>query len=110
MNVTVWPATSNVPVRALPAVFAATVYWTWPIPEPVANVTVIQLTELVAVHEQLVPDVTDRALVLPIDGTLTLVGVIVYTQLFADCVKVTVLLATTIVPVRWLPLVFAATV
>jgi hypothetical protein len=72
-------------------------------------VTVIQLTELVAVHEQLVPEVTDKALVLPIDGTLTLVGVTVYTQLFADCVNVTVLPATSIVPTRWLPLVFAAT-
>ena len=72
--------------------------------------TVIQLTELVAVHEQLVPEVTDNALVLPMDGTLTLVGVTVYTQLFADCVNVTVFPATSIVPVRWLPLLFAATV
>jgi hypothetical protein len=44
-------------------------------PAPVALVTVIQLTELVAVHVQLVPEVTDNALVLPKDGTLTLVGV-----------------------------------
>ena len=72
--------------------------------------TVIQLTELVAVQEQLVPEVTDNALVLPMDGTLTLVGVTVYTQLFADCVNVTVFPATSIVPVRWLPLLFAATV
>ena len=53
-------------------------------PEPVANVTVIQLTELVAVHVQLVPELTEIALVLPVDGTLTLVGVTVYTQLFPD--------------------------
>jgi hypothetical protein len=49
-------------------------------PEPVANVTVIQLTLLTAVHEQLVPVVTDKALVLPIEGTVTLVGVIVAGQ------------------------------
>jgi hypothetical protein len=73
-------------------------------------VTVIQLTELVAVQEQLVPVVTESALVLPFDGTLTLVGVIVYTQLLADCVNVTVLPATSIVPVRMAPLVLAATV
>jgi hypothetical protein len=40
-------------------------------------VIVIQLTLLTAVHEQLVPVVTESALVVPIDGTLTLVGVTV---------------------------------
>jgi hypothetical protein len=63
---------------------------TCPIPDPVALVTVIQLTELVAVHEQLVPEVTDSALVVTKDGTLTLVGVTLETQLLAACVKVTV--------------------
>jgi hypothetical protein len=38
---------------------------------------VIQFTELVAVQVQLVPDVTESALVLPVDGTVTLVGVTV---------------------------------
>jgi hypothetical protein len=46
-------------------------------PDPVALVTVIQLTELVAVQEQLVPVVTDSELVLPLDGTETDVGVTV---------------------------------
>jgi hypothetical protein len=59
-------------------------------PDPVALVTVIQLTELVAVHEQLVPEVTDNALVVTMEGTLTLVGVTLETQLLAACVKVTV--------------------
>jgi hypothetical protein len=47
-------------------------------PDPLAPlVIVIQLTELVAVHEQLAPVETESALVLPIDGTDTLVGVTV---------------------------------
>jgi hypothetical protein len=79
-------------------------------PEPVANVTVIQLTLLTAVHEQLVPVVTDSALVLPIDGTVTLVGVTVAGQPDPDCVNVTACPATVIVPIRVTPLVLAATV
>ena len=75
MNVTVWPAARIVPVRVVVPVFAATVYWTWPSPTPVAEVTVIQFTVLVAVHVQLEPVLTARALVLPIGATLTLVGV-----------------------------------
>lgn len=39
--------------------------------------TVIQLTEPVAVHVQLVPVMTESALVLPIDDTETVVGVTV---------------------------------
>lgn len=39
--------------------------------------TVIQLTELVAVHVQLVPVITESALVLPTDDTETVVGVTV---------------------------------
>ena len=47
-----------------------------PSPEPLAPlVIVIQPTLLTAVHEQAVPVVIDNALVLPIDGTETLVGV-----------------------------------
>jgi hypothetical protein len=41
---------------------------------------VIQLTLLTAVHEQLVPVETDNSLVLPVDSTLTLVGVTVKPQ------------------------------
>jgi hypothetical protein len=79
-------------------------------PEPVANVTVIQLTLLTAVHEQLVPVVTDKALVLPIEGTVTLVGVTVAGQPEPACVNVTVCPATAIVPIRVTPVVLAATV
>jgi hypothetical protein len=75
--VTVWPATVRVPVRTPVVVFGATVYCTCPIPLPVANVTVIQSTLLTAVHRQLWPVITDRALVLPFDGTETIVGVTV---------------------------------
>lgn len=77
VNATVIPAATIAPVRAAAPVFAATAYWTWPIPNPVAEVTVIQLTVLVAVHVQLEPVVTARALVLPIGATATLVGVTV---------------------------------
>jgi len=76
----------------------------------VALVTVIQPTLLTAVHVQLVPVVTDKALVCPIDGTVTLVGVTVAGQPEPDCVKVTVFPATVIVPFRLEPVVFAATV
>jgi hypothetical protein len=48
---------------------------THPIPEPVAPVTVIQVALLDAVHEQLVPVVTDSVLGAdPVDGTDTVVG------------------------------------
>jgi hypothetical protein len=58
VTVTVWPATVSVPVRAV--VLAAMVKLTAPIPAPVAPaVTVIQLALLTAVHEQLVPEVTE---------------------------------------------------
>lgn len=46
-------------------------------PDPVALVTVIQLTELAAVHVQLVPVMTESELVLPTDETETVVGVTV---------------------------------
>jgi hypothetical protein len=77
VNVTVIPAVTIAPVRAAAPVFAATTYWTWPIPNPVAEVTVIQLTVLVAVHVQLEPVLTARALVLAVGATVTLVGVTV---------------------------------
>ena len=53
---------------------------------------------------------TDNALVCPIDGTVTLVGVTVAPQPVPDSVNVTVCPATVIVPVRSRPVVFAATV
>jgi hypothetical protein len=79
-------------------------------PDPVALVTVIQGTLLTAVHEHCVPETTDSdEPVLPICGTVTVVGVTVDEQPEADCVNVTVFPATVIVPVRLAPVVFAAT-
>ena len=75
-----------------------------------ALVTVIHATLLTAAHEQLVPEVTDKALVCPIDGTVTLVGVTVAPQPEPDCVNVTVCPATVMVPVRLTPVELAATV
>jgi len=48
---------------------------------------VIQLTVLVAVHEQLVPVMTDTALVDPVEGTETLVGVTVGGAHCAEAVR-----------------------
>jgi hypothetical protein len=54
----VTPATVSVPVRA--GAVVDTLKLTAPAPDPLAPaVTVTQLTSLAAVHEQLVPDVTD---------------------------------------------------
>jgi hypothetical protein len=77
LNVTVFPATVSVPVRAGP-VFAATMKFTPPMPEPLAPlVIVIHVTLLTAVHGQLVPLDTESALVVPLGGTVKLVGVTV---------------------------------
>jgi hypothetical protein len=79
-------------------------------PEPLAPaVIVIQGTLLTAVQEQLVPEVTERALVVPIAGTVTLVVLTEYVQLPTACVKVTVTPATIIVPVRADEVLLAAT-
>ena len=60
VTVTVCPATVSVPVRGVVAVLAATVKLTPPLPEPLGPVVmVIQLALVAAVHEQLVPDVTE---------------------------------------------------
>lgn len=74
MNVTVWPATSIVPVRTPVVVFGATVYWTGPSPCAGAELTVIQLALLAAVHAQLEPVMTVSALVSPFEVTETLNG------------------------------------
>jgi hypothetical protein len=77
LNVTVFPATVKVPVRAAP-VFAATTKLTPPMPEPLAPLVIVtQATLLTAVHEQLVPLETESALVVPVVGTVKLVGVTV---------------------------------
>jgi hypothetical protein len=66
----------SVPVRGV--ALAATAKLTAPIPDPVAPaVTVIQLALLTAVHEQLVPEITESVKALAISGTETAVGVTV---------------------------------
>jgi hypothetical protein len=72
--VTVWPAMASVPVRAVFVVLAATEKFVEPRPAIEAPlVTVIQLALLVEVHAQLEPVVTAMLLLLPVDGTDTLV-------------------------------------
>ena len=72
-------------------------------------VTVIQSAAVDAVQLQLEPDVTAIALLLPIAGTETLVGMTVAVQLDPDWLTVTVMPAATIVPTRAAPVVFSAT-
>jgi hypothetical protein len=74
--VTVCPATVSVPVRELPPEFAATLYVTVPMPDPlVPLVIVIQAALLVAVHEQLVPVPTEMVPVVGVEGADAVVGV-----------------------------------
>ena len=75
---TVWPATVNVPVRAMPVVLAATLNVTEPMPDPLAPaVTVIQDVVVVAVQEQAVPAMTLTVRLLAIASTAMLSGVTV---------------------------------
>jgi hypothetical protein len=61
---------------------------TCPIPEPVALVTVIQLTLLTAVHKQLVPVVTESEFdAHPVEGTVRFVGVTVALVHWAEAVR-----------------------
>ena len=81
MIVTVWPATVNVPVRAVPVVLAATLNVTEPMPDPLAPaVTVIHYVVVVAVQAQDVPDVTLSVRLLASASTAKLVGVRVAVQ------------------------------
>ena len=81
MIVTVWPATVNVPVRAVPVVLAATLNVTEPMPDPLAPaVTVIQDVVVVAVQAQDVPEVTLSVRLLASASTAKLVGVTVPVQ------------------------------
>ena len=78
MTVTVWPATVNVPVRAVPVVLAATLNVTEPMPDPLAPaVTVIQAVVVVAVQEHDVPEVTLSVRLVASASTSKLVGVTV---------------------------------
>ena len=80
MTVTVWPATVNVPVRAVPVVLAATLNVTEPMPDPLAPVTVIQDVVVVAVQEQAVPAMTLSVRLLAVASTVKLSGVTVPVQ------------------------------
>ncbi len=78
MTVTVWFPTVNVPVRGLPVAFCATENVTEPIPEPVPLVMVIQLVDVVAVHEHDVPEMTLSVWVDAVPPTVKLVGFRLY--------------------------------
>ncbi len=74
--VTVRPATRRTPVRD--AVVAGTLKLTAPIPAPAdPAVIVIQVSLVVAVHEQVVPLVTESVKMFPFGGTVNDVGVTV---------------------------------
>jgi hypothetical protein len=98
------------PVRGFPRVLAATVNVTDCVPEPDAVVTVIHVSEVVAVHWQLGVVVTVVDADPPPGLTLSVVGLSVYWQLvLAACVTVRVRPAIVRVPLRWDELVDAAT-
>jgi hypothetical protein len=78
LTVTVWPPTVNVPVRGLPVAFCATENVTEPIPEPVPLVIVIQLVDVVAVHEHEVPEMTLSVWVDAVPPTVKVVGFRLY--------------------------------
>ena len=104
-----WPPTVSVPVRATPVLFAAMLNVTEPMPDPLAPaVIVIQLSGLVAVQEQDVPDVT-LSVRLVLSGSIEkLVGVTLTVQPPVPCETVTGWPATVKVAVRRAP-GFAAT-
>jgi hypothetical protein len=73
--VTVCPATTSVPVRALVVVFCATLYETVPLPLPLAPfVIVIQFALLVAVHVHPPPLPTVTVAEPPVSGIVVDVG------------------------------------
>lgn len=82
-TVTVVPATTNVPVRALVDVFAATVYATLPVPLPVPAASAIQGVALAAVQPQPVDAVTPTVPVPPPAAADTAVGETANVQLDA---------------------------
>jgi len=109
LTVTVWPATVNVPVRAVPVVLAAMLNVTEPMPDPLAPaVTVIHDVVVVAVHEQDVPAVTLSVRLVAVASTVKLTGVTVPVQPTIPRLTVTVWPPTVNVPVRELPVVFCA--
>src|SRR5439155_1610012 len=111
VTVKVLPATVSVPVRDVPAVFAAMLNVTLPLPVPAAPVaTVIHASLLTAVHAHPVGAVT---VVLPVPPPATtdwLVGEIVSVHVTPAWVTVALLPPAVIVPLRDVVEVFAAAV
>jgi hypothetical protein len=104
----VWPATVNEPVRELVVVFAATAKPTVPLPVPLAPaVMVIQESFATAVQAQPELVVTDVDVVPPPATNPTFVG-LTMVEHDASCATVTVWPAMVSVPVRGVPVVFAA--
>ena len=97
------------PLRENVVGFAATVYETVPLPEPV-DVVVTQLTELTAVQVHPVVEVTVMVPLPPVTGKFWLVGVIVKLQDIPGCVTVKIRPATVMVPLRKVAPVLAAAV
>ena len=78
---TVRPATTNDPMRAVPVVLAATLNVTEPMPDPLAPaVMVIQAVVVVAVQAQDVPDVTLSVRLFASESTSNVSGVTVAEQ------------------------------
>lgn len=107
----VCPPIITVPVREVPAVFAATLNDTVPAPVPLAPaVTVIHAALLVAVRAQPVVPLTVTVTVPPPATTVVLVGDRLNAlHVAAACVTVKVCPPIVSVPVREVPAVLAAT-
>jgi len=74
LTVTTWPPTAIVPVRGVPAPFAATVKLKDPSPDIPPLVIVIQVSVVEGDHAQALPVITEMLLFIPVDGALTIVG------------------------------------
>jgi hypothetical protein len=111
VTVKVWPAMITVPVREVPAVLAATLRPTVPLPVPLApEVTVIHDALLVADRAQPVVPLTETLTPPPPAATVVLVGDSPNApQAAAAWMTVKVLPAMVSVPVRDVPAVLAAT-
>lgn len=106
----VFPATVNVPVREVIAVFGDTLYATLPLPLPAApSLMPIHDALLDAVHAQPVAAVTLMVPPSPPDAMLAEAGEIVGAHAAAACVTVNVVPAIVSVPVRTEAVPFAAT-
>ena len=110
VTVNVWPAIVIVPVREDVVEFAATLYVTWPLPEPLLPVLTVNHCVLVdAVHAHPVPAVTETLPVADAAPIEVLVGEMLKVQgTGASWVTVNVRPAIVTVPARCVVPVFAA--